>query len=91
MTSITQGIPCLVCGDPLSVRPARGRKSGKPFVMMVCSRDGRHFRGFVTDQAYVGELLARMESLLSAGTSESELADSTTPEKRSNPDAELAR
>ena len=61
MTSITQGIPCLICGDQLTVRTARGRKSGKPFVMLVCGRDGRHFRGFITDQSYVGEILARLE------------------------------
>ena len=46
---------------------ARGRKSGKPFVMLVCGRDGRHFRGFITDQTYVGEILARLEGLRAGG------------------------
>jgi hypothetical protein len=72
MTSISQGIPCLICGDPLSVRPARGRKSGKPFVMVVCGRDGRHFRGFVTDQAYVGELLSRVEGKLNPSSGQAD-------------------
>lgn len=36
--------PCPVCGEPVDVRPARGRKSRKPFIMLVWSRDGRHGR-----------------------------------------------
>ena len=55
-------ILCLVCGEPLTVRPARGRKSGKPFLMLMCGRDGRHFRAFVNDQAYVQGVLDRLES-----------------------------
>ena len=35
-----------VCQLDLSVRPIRGRKLGKPFLMFVCPQDGRHFRGF---------------------------------------------
>ena len=46
MTSLAQSIPCLICGDSLTVRLARGRKSGKPFIMLICGRDGRHFRYF---------------------------------------------
>ena len=53
-------IPCLVCGDPLMFRLARGRKSGKPFIMLLCARDGRHFRAFVNDKRYVEEVLARL-------------------------------
>ena len=88
MTSITQGIPCLICGDSLTVRTARGRKSGKPFVMLVCGRDGRHFRGFITDQTYVGELLARLEGRLAAGEGGVDLDDGTIPIKRSKTDLE---
>ena len=55
-------IPCLVCKGPLTVRLARGRRSGKPFVMLVCGRDGRHFRGFINDQGYVGQVLDRLEA-----------------------------
>ena len=73
MTSIVQGIPCLICGDPLTVRTARGRKSGKPFVMLVCGRDGRHFRGFITDQTYVRELFTRVEDHPAVGGSKVEL------------------
>jgi hypothetical protein len=40
---------------------ARGRKSGKPFLMVKCLRDGRHFRGFVGDKEYVTRLLDRLE------------------------------
>lgn len=54
-------IPCLVCKEPLTVRLARGRKSGKPFLMLLCGRDGRHFRGFINDQKYVGQVLESLE------------------------------
>jgi hypothetical protein len=52
---------CPVCGDPLSARLANGRKSGKAFVMLVCARDGRHFRGFISHRPYVKEVLERLE------------------------------
>jgi hypothetical protein len=47
MNNNSEKLPCLVCGCQLAVRVARGRKSGKPFVMIICPADGRHFRGFV--------------------------------------------
>ena len=50
-------IQCPICSNPLSVTVARGRKSNKPFIMLKCDRDGRHFRGFITDQAYVKKVL----------------------------------
>ena len=54
---------CLVCGLGLSIRPAVGRKSGKPFIMLICPRDGRHFRGFITDQEYVAAVTTRLKEL----------------------------
>ena len=60
MTINTQA-PCLICRQPLAIRPSRGRKSGKPSLMVICPADGRHFRGFINDQAYVQEVLARLE------------------------------
>ena len=90
MTSITQRIPCLICGDPLTVRMARGRKSGKPFVMLICGRDGRHFRGFITDQTYVGELLTRLEGHLAMSDSGSDLEDRTASSRRSTTNLERA-
>jgi hypothetical protein len=59
-TSSTQA-PCPVCHQPLALRVARGRKSGKTFLMLVCSRDGRQFRGFINDRDYVGKVRARLE------------------------------
>lgn len=56
------GIPCVVCGGPLALRVAHGRKSGKPFLMLVCAEDGRHFRAFINDQAYVRSVLDGLES-----------------------------
>jgi hypothetical protein len=54
-------LPCPVCEQQLSVRLARGRKSGKPFVMLVCPSDGRHIRGFINDQKFVASVLSRLE------------------------------
>ena len=59
--SSSPGIPCIVCGSGLTLRTARGRKSGKPFLMLICQADGRHFRGFINDQVYVKQVLARLE------------------------------
>ena len=50
-------INCPICSNTLSVRIAKGRKSNKLFIMLVCGKDGRHFRGFITDQAYVKRVL----------------------------------
>ena len=50
-------IGCPICSNPLSVRMARGRKSNKPFIMFICPEDGRHFRGFISDQKYVNKVL----------------------------------
>ena len=54
-------IPCLICQEPLFLRSATGRKSGKPFLMLICPQDGRHFRAFINDQQYVASVLARLE------------------------------
>ena len=60
--NISQSIPCPVCGEPLDVRIAHGRKSGKVSIMLVCARDGRHFRGFIADREYVKQVLDLLES-----------------------------
>ena len=54
-------IPCLVCEGPLELRPTKGRKSGKAGLMLICPRDGRHLRGFITDRGYVDRILALSE------------------------------
>ena len=61
MITSTQ-VHCLICSAPLSLRLTRGRKSGKPFLMLICPQDGRHFRGFINDQGYVKEVLAMLEA-----------------------------
>ena len=58
-TAPDQGPMCLVCRAALSVRAAYGRKSGKPFVLLVCPVDGRHFRAFIADAKYVQALVDR--------------------------------
>ncbi len=55
-------LQCHICHESLSVRLARGRKSGKPFVMLVCPRDGRHMRTFVADATYVSGVIERLEA-----------------------------
>ena len=52
---------CPICSQSLVVRLARGRKSGKPFVMLLCPEDARHFRAFINDQPYVRQVLDRLE------------------------------
>ena len=54
-------LSCHICQTALHVRLARGRKSGKPFVMLVCPADGRHIRAFVADKAYVQGLVDQVE------------------------------
>lgn len=53
---------CLICGEPLSLRLATGRKSGKPFVMLLCTKDGRHFRAFINHRPYVRQVLETLEA-----------------------------
>jgi hypothetical protein len=60
--NLKQSIQCPVCGDPLSFQIARGRKSGKAFLMLKCLRDGRHFRGFINHRPLVEELIQKLES-----------------------------
>jgi hypothetical protein len=59
--SSSPGVPCIVCGSNLTLRTARGRKSGKVFLMLLCGSDPRHFRGFVNDRNFVDSVLARLE------------------------------
>ena len=53
---------CPICGHALSLRLARGRRSGKPFVMLVCVEDGRHFRAFINHRPYVQQVLDQLEA-----------------------------
>ena len=61
MTTNTQQAPCPVCGQALDFRFARGRKSNKPSIILICRQDGRHFRGFITYQPYVKEVIDKLE------------------------------
>ncbi|MBN1366518.1 MAG: hypothetical protein JW967_01145 [Dehalococcoidales bacterium] len=54
---------CPICGEQLLVRLARGRKSGKPFIMLLCAKDGRHYRAFITYAPYVKTIIEKMEAL----------------------------
>ena len=88
MIDSTQEIPCLVCRKPLALRLARGRKSGKPSIMLICPSDGRHFRGFISDRAYVAQVLALLEGQTPAlGDQDGEYVSRTSP-RRSKTDLE---
>jgi hypothetical protein len=50
-------IGCPVCASPLTIKSAEGRRSHKPFIMLICDKDPRHFRGFITDQDYIRGVL----------------------------------
>ena len=54
---------CPICGNNLRITIAHGRKSGKPFIMLMCARDGRHFRAFISDQNYVQGTLVNIEAV----------------------------
>ncbi len=53
---------CPVCHNPLILRIARSHKTLKPFLMLVCGSDARHFRGFIGDRDYVNQVLKNAQS-----------------------------
>ena len=86
-TSSTQA-PCPVCRQPMALRIARGRKSGKTFLMLLCARDARHFRGFISDRAFVEGVLSRLEDHTPLEERGSDLVDDTAPHRRSKTNLE---
>ena len=64
----TGSLCCPVCAVALDIRIATGRRSGKTCLMVVCPQDGRHFRGFINDQIYVGQVISRLEAATGTGT-----------------------
>lgn len=83
MTTAPQNVQCPVCQRPLTLKLAQGRKSGKTFLMLVCTQDGRHFRGFINDRAYVDAVLSRLEVHTPLQEPEANLNDGATRSKRS--------
>ncbi len=53
---------CPVCGTGLEVRLAKGRNSGKAFIMAVCPVNGRHIRAFINDTEYIRQVIERLEA-----------------------------
>ena len=86
-TSSTQP-PCPVCRQPLTLRLAHGRKSGKAFVMLLCPTDGRHIRAFISDKTYVEGVLALLESHTPLKTGDDGPNDGMAPSKRSKTNLE---
>lgn len=56
-------VPCPLCGESIALKLSRGRKSGKPFISLVCHGDPRHLRGFIHDSEFVGQVVERLEQL----------------------------
>ena len=83
-----QMVPCLVCQQRLELRMAKGRRSGKPFLMIICPRDGRHFRGFINDRVYVDKVLARLEGHSTDQKGEEDEEVNPSPSRRSKTDLE---
>ena len=84
MIDTTQAFPCLICRKPLALRLARGRRSGKTSIMLICPTDGRHFRGFISDRTYVAQVRALLEAQPPTPEGEGDDAinpDSGTPSK----------
>ena len=87
-TSSTQP-PCPVCRQPMALRIARGRKSGKTFLMLICPRDGRHFRGFINDKEFVAGVMSRLECHTPVVNSDLDPEDGDVPAGRSKTNLEL--
>jgi hypothetical protein len=83
-------VPCLLCAAALTLRLVRGRKSGKPFLMLICPVDGRHFRGFITHRDYVAGVLARLEGQTPSPESGIGLDYVDVPQRRSTTNLERA-
>ena len=90
MTTASLQVPCLVCATALTLRLVRGRKSGKPFLMLICPVDGRHFRGFITHRDYVAGVLAHLEGQTPRPESGVGLDNGGIPERRSKTNLERA-
>lgn len=54
-------IRCPVCGETMTVAPAKSRKSrkSKDFIAIRCPVSRKHFRGFIGDEGFVRETIAR--------------------------------
>ncbi len=77
-------IKCLVCHGPMDVGPARGRKSGKPFVMLKCRRRGQHFRAFIGDETFVNQLIEAAATPPAEDTATEEPPDPAAPSADTN-------
>ncbi len=73
----------------LVLRIARGRKSGKTFLMLLCAQDGRHFRGFINDRTYVDGVLSRLEDHTPVKDGGVDPEDGDAPAGRSKTNLEL--
>ena len=58
-------VRCPICSVTLKLTTATSRKSKTPrtFLMLACPKDGRHFRGFISDRDFVQRTLDAAEGL----------------------------
>jgi uncharacterized protein YbaR (Trm112 family) len=93
LTDLTRSLSvalCPICQCPLALRPARGRKSGKLSLMLVCAQDQRHFRGFINDRDFVNQVYGALERLTPPLEAPPDLAAIPAPGQRSTIDLERA-
>jgi hypothetical protein len=46
---------CLICGTKLTTSVCQG-KTGRKALMLVCPKDGRHFRAFINDIQFIEQV-----------------------------------
>ena len=86
MTQTLGNVRCPLCQTALrfSLASSRRAKVKKHFVMLVCPTDDRHFRGFISDQQFVGRLIAQTEAATGTGTEGGEAPHATPREVLQN-------
>ncbi len=60
-----KSIPCLICRGPVNLTLHTRKKPGKPFLMLLCQIDSRHYRAFINDEAYVRNIAATLREVKS--------------------------
>ena len=55
-------ICCPICGADLNVKVSTSKR-GKVSLSLACPTNGRHFRAFINDPAFVGGVVDSLESL----------------------------
>ena len=60
-----KSIPCPICGGRVNLTLHTRKQSGKPFLMLLCQVDSRHYRAFINDETYVKNVAATLHEVKS--------------------------